>query len=498
MLIFIKNFGMKIQRLILTYILILNFVANGYTQNVIELAKNKLVQDPVLQNASIGIAVYDLETKEKITSHNDLISMSCASTAKLFSTASAIEILGLDYQPKTRLYSENKINSDGTLKGNLWIRGGGDVSLGSKFYNKEGEEMDFLKKWADSLYSLGLRKIEGAIIGDASEFGYQGVPDGWIWSDMGNYYGAPSSGLSIFDNILKCYFFVGRRVGDNATLIKTFPEIENLNFNNSIVGANIKGDDSNIYGGPFSYDRFATGYLPKNSSSFMVRSTLPDPELQFAEALKKVLEEKNIQITGNAKGVRNMSIPPASNRYSELYLIYSHEGRDLKSIAKWTNMRSVNLFAEQLISWIAYEKTGFGDTKTAVNYIKRYWSNKIYSEGMFLKDGSGLSRNNALNASNFCSLLMYMFESKNFNDFYETLPITGESGTLSSVCFKQAAHGKIRAKSGTLNKVKSYSGYVTTNNGKKLAFSLMINHFSCTNSEMLKKIEQFMNAMVQY
>ncbi len=108
MLIFIKNFGMKIQRLILTHLLILNFVINGYSQNSIELAKNRLVQDPVLQNASIGIAVYDLETKEKITSHNDLTSMSCASTAKLFSTASAIEILGLNYQPKTRLYSEIK------------------------------------------------------------------------------------------------------------------------------------------------------------------------------------------------------------------------------------------------------------------------------------------------------------------------------------------------------------------------------------------------------
>jgi D-alanyl-D-alanine carboxypeptidase/D-alanyl-D-alanine-endopeptidase (penicillin-binding protein 4) len=173
-------------------------------------------------------------------------------------------------------------------------------------------------------------------------------------------------------------------------------------------------------------------------------------------------------------------------------------GRDLKSIAKWTNTKSVNLFAEQLICWVAFEKTGYADTKTATGYMERYWTSKINTRGLNLKDGSGLSRNNAINAENFCSLLNFMYRSPSFSDFYSTLPIAGESGTISSLCFNQAGHGRIRAKSGTMNKIKSYAGYVETSTGKKLSFSIMVNNYSCSNDAIVTKIEEFLNVLAVY
>ncbi|MES2587521.1 MAG: D-alanyl-D-alanine carboxypeptidase/D-alanyl-D-alanine-endopeptidase, partial [Bacteroidota bacterium] len=440
-------------------------------ENSLDTAKTRFVNDPWLQNASIGICVVDLKTKEKIVSHNERIALPTASTTKLFATASAFEILGANYKPKTRIYADDKISEDGTLKGDLWIRGGGDISLGSKYYSDEGMNDVFLEKWADTLYKMGLRKIEGDIIGDASEFGYQGIPDGWNWSDMGNYYGAGPSGLPIYDNMLRFYMKLGGTVGSKATLIRVFPEIPNLNFNSYILANKSRWDNSYIYGAPFSYDRFGTGYLPRNSNSFMVKGSLPDPELQFADELKRLLLSKGITITGTTKGVRNLSLGPAKIRYQAKLMLFQFEGRSVNSIAWWTNMKSVNVFAEQLVCWIAKEKGYVGDTKTGVYIMERYWSSRIKDGGLNLKDGSGLSRSNAITAENFCSLLQYMHDSKNATLFKETLAVAGESGTMSKVCYGQTAHGRIKAKSGTLNKIKSYAGYVETLNGKQLAFS---------------------------
>ncbi|MBI2259153.1 MAG: D-alanyl-D-alanine carboxypeptidase/D-alanyl-D-alanine-endopeptidase [Flavobacteriia bacterium] len=474
-------------------------ISNVYTQTEeLEEAKNKLINDSSLKNATFSICVRDLSTGNNVCTHQEQISMSAASTTKLFATASALEILGENYIPNTTLYSENKIDESGVLNGNIWIRGSGDASLGSKYFNKNGEEYQFLQNWVDTLYAMGLRKINGSIIGDGSDFSYFGAPDGWNWGDLGNYYGTAPCGLPIFDNVLRCFFNVPAKIGEKAVLIKTFPEIPQLNFNSYIYSANIKGDDSYIYGAPFSYDRFSSGYLPKNSSSFMVRGSLPDPEQQFADAFKKALIEKGIFVYGESKGARNMNLVQASKRYAVLFPLYQHKGRGVKQIVHWTNMRSVNLFAEQLVLWIAKEKTGFGDTDSGIKYIKRFWSNHFNTSGFYIKDGSGLSRTNAINTSIFCSLLEYMHKSINSTIFYESLPITGVSGTLNSVCKGQIAEGKIHAKSGTLNKVKSYAGYVETISGKKLAFSIIFNNYSCSNEAMMNKIEQFMNAMVLY
>ena len=493
---------MKIQSLLISFIFSLIFIFSiSFSQetiNPLETAKNQLVQDPWLQNASLAICVTDLTTKTKIVSHNDKIALPPASTVKLFATASAFEILGANYKPKTRIYSDNKIDSEGTLKGNLWIRGGGDISLGSRYYNTPGKEDEFLEQWADSLYKLGLRKIEGNIIGDGSEFGYQGIPDGWNWADMGNYYGAGPCGLPIYDNILRFYMKVGGTIGSKSTLLRIFPEIENLNFNNYIEASKAKGDNSYIYGAPFSYDRFGTGYLQRNVSSIMVKGTLPDPELQFAQEFKRILSLRGISVEKPTMGVRNMNLGPASIRYQSKVLILEIEGKSVNSIAYWTNKKSVNVFAEQLVCWIAKEKGSQGDTKSGIYFMERYWSSRIKDAGLNLKDGSGLSRSNAVTAENFCSLLEYMHNSKNATLFKETLAITGESGTFSELCYGQTAHGRIKGKSGTMNKIKAYAGYVETINGKQLTFSIIVNNYGCTTDGMVERIEKFMNAMAKY
>lgn len=468
-------------------------ISFSFAQSPLESIKNEIVQDAYLKNASIGIQVIDLTTGEVLVKNQEKTSLAPASTTKLFATASAFEIVGAEYQTKTRIYYQGELSSAGVLKGDVWIRGGGDAALGSRYYTDN--ESEFLDRWADTLYKLGLRKVNGSVVGDGSEFGYSGAPDGWSWSDMGNYYGAGPAGLSIYDNMLKYYFKVNSVLGAVPVLTKTFPEVEGFKFYNYISGSKARGDNSYIYGAPYSLDRFGTGYLQMNST-MMVKGSLPDPELQFAVEMTKALQKRGIEVIEKAKGARSLNLSAAWKRYATNHqLMYTNVGSSVNSIATWTNQKSVNFFAEQLVCLVGYAKNGDGSTDNGLRQMNQYWNTRINTSGLYLKDGSGLSRSNGISAEHFCSLLNYMHNSKNKDVFKATLPIAGISGTLSDVCRNQAAQGRVFAKSGTMSRIKSYAGYVETKSGKKLAFAIIFNNYNCSNSYLMNKIEKFMNTM---
>ena len=115
-----------------------------------------------------------------------------------------------------------------------------------------------------------------------------------------------------------------------------------------------------------------------------------------------------------------------------------------------------------------------------------------------MKDGCGLSKENAISATHFCDLLAYMHHSKSFPDFKSTLPLAGISGTIKNLCKGQAGEGRIFAKSGTISKVKSYAGYVVSKSGKNLAFAITVNNFSGTNSQIITEIEKVLNELANY
>jgi serine-type D-Ala-D-Ala carboxypeptidase/endopeptidase (penicillin-binding protein 4) len=471
-------------------------IGTGWSQHSVQKEADAFAADPVFANASVGFLAIDVATGEVIASKNPATCLSPASTVKLFSTATAFQVLGKDYTPKTRIYIEGTMDAKGVVNGNLWIRGGGDVSVGSRYYNSEGMEDTLLKIWADTLAKMGVTKINGSIIADASEFGYQGVPDGWNWADMGNYYGAGPSGLPIYDNMLRYVFQSGNTAGSKTTLLETIPKIPGFSFHNYISSGG-SGDNSYIYGAPYSLDRFGTGTLETKMSRYVVKGSLPDPELQFAQELMRLMQARGILVRDDVKTARQLTPQSPSVRYPGMKLLFEHKGKNLGSIAWWTNMKSVNLFAETLLCWVGYGSNGDGSTENAINKLEQYWTGKIPVSGMFIKDGSGLSRSNAISPQHFCDLLKFMSASKNFDVFYGTLPVAGISGTLTSVCRNQPGEGKIHAKSGTMNRIKSYAGYVETKSGRRLAFAIIANNYNCTASAVVERMEVVFNAMAE-
>lgn len=476
-------------------IIFLSFCSFAFSQANLDSVLTAFQKDKSLATASISFLAIDLQNDSVVGSIKDSLSLPPASTVKLFSTATAIELLGPTYTPKTKIYTNALTIQDSILHGNLYIRGAADISLGSQYFNSEDSLHQFLWVWADSLYHKGIRKIYGDIIGDGSSFGYNGVPNGWAYDDIGNYYGAFHAGLSIYDNWIRYYFQVpAPRL--KPVLLKTFPVVPNLTVKNQLLSVPGVGDNSLIYGGPYNYDRTIRGSLSSNSPVFIVKGSMPDPELQFLQAFKEVLLLRGIQLDGQLISCRgNQEKLNLPIDYSELPLLLEHTGKSVKEIAYWTNMKSINVYAETLNAWLGYEILGEGTTENGVKVMEEHWASRINTIGMNLTDGSGLSRSNSVSAKNYCGLLKYMYLSKNREVFKATLPVAGVSGTLSTFCKGQCAEGKIYAKSGTMRRIKSYAGYVETGTGKKIAFALIVNNYSCSNTAIMKKMEAIMNAL---
>lgn len=485
---------MKIIRsFLITVVIFFQFVV---CQNSIQKEIDSFSNIEALKNASISFLAIDLEASHTIAELHPKTTLPSASTAKLFSTSTALKILGPDFHPSTTIYFEGKISQDSILEGNIWVKGGGDPTLGSTYFNEKGDESYFLEVWVNEIKQYGIKQINGCVIVDGSDYSYLGVPDGWTWADMGNYYGAGPSGIVLYDNMLKYHFQTGT-IGEITTLTSTFPIVEKLNFDNQIISSSKRGDNSYIYGAPYSLQRFGIGELPSNRKDFMVKGSIPDPEIQLAIELTNKLEIEGIKVEKGAKSFR-LNQKSFANDYANFTRLLSYPGKTISDIVTLTNQKSINLFAEQLLFLFSKKDENIGSTNEGLKMIENCWGNEVDFSSMYLTDGSGLSRSNAISASHFCQLLSSIYQSNIFTDFENSLPIAGCSGTLKNVCKNQLGHGRIKAKSGTLTRVKSYAGYVDSKSGKKIAFAIIVNNYNCSSYQLVKHLEKMFNKLVEY
>ncbi|MCF6185743.1 MAG: D-alanyl-D-alanine carboxypeptidase/D-alanyl-D-alanine-endopeptidase [Bacteroidales bacterium] len=400
----------------------------------VNIAINSLKNDKNFKTASIGFYVKDINSGEVISSLNSDLSLAPASTQKLITTATALEILGSSYKFKTRLEYTGKIDRQtGILEGNIIIKGGGDPTLGSKYFQQTRINKLF-ESWTKAVSSAGIKFINGNIIADASLYGYQTVPPKWTWEDMGNYFGAGPNGLTIRDNSYSLFFNTSSVKGRKTKIVKTEPEIPKLKIQNNVVSDAIHSDLSYIFGAPYTYERIIEGRLPLNRTEYEVKGSLPDPALFASQSLKKKLKE-NGTASGKATTFRiNPELKNADTLKHNLILTtYSPE---LKEIIKLTNFKSINLFAEHLYKQTQLYIASFNLTKVSKKFIKYFWQSKgINTEGMFIFDGSGLSRYNGITAKQLVSVLRYMkTKSENSVYFYNSIATVGEEGTVKNMC----------------------------------------------------------------
>ena len=469
-------------------VLLLSFSGFSQTPAVIRLALQKMTADKDLKNASIGFYALDLDSNKFIGGLASSRSLIPASTMKLVTSATALEMLGPNKRFPTRIKYTGKIDSNCVLNGNIYIDGGGDPCLGSQRFPKQ--YVNFIGKWADSILKLGIDSVNGRVIGDATIFDEQMIPSTWIWADLGNYYGAGPCGLSIYEN--KCNVeFSSFKKGDSTEITCVYPFIPNLKFDNGVKGMITHKDLSYIFGAPYQENRSIKGGIPVNKQDFMVKGSIPDPAYLAAFELDMELRSLGLKLANSSTTIRKMKNEGFADVKKKRRTIITTWSPKVIDIINLTNMYSINLYAEHLMNQIGVSKYRSGDTGSGTQATTLFWKEKeLDTDGFYVNDGSGLSRFNGVTAKQLVGILKYMNESKNKDLFLRTLPIAGKSGTMRNFAKGTVAHGKVRAKSGTMTRVKSYAGYVTTKNKRNIAFAIIANNYNCSSFQMKKKMEK--------
>lgn len=437
---------------------------------------DQFVNNDLFKSASIGIELCDLQTGEVLAKHQSEKSLTPASTQKLITTATALEILGADFKFKTDVLITGGIDKNGTLMGNLVIRGFGDPTLSSKYFPKNNH---FITSVYSELKKLGIRQINGQLLTDYSYY-ESSIPRTWIWEDIGNYYGAVPHPISYKDNTYTIHF-ESKEAGQLTQIKKVDNKPFNLKLTNKVMASKINRDRAYIFGGTSSSQRSVEGTIPENRSDFKVKGALSRPELVLLKDLKAFLIAGGIPIKNEVHRVKTQKT------------LLQFKSPPLSDIVALTNQKSVNLFADHLLFEIAIKQKKQANWKIGTEAIKAFWQSKgINSKGLFLHDGSGLSHFNAIPAHTLNQILIYMNKSENAKAFFNSLPVAGKNGTLKNFGKQSPLINKFKAKTGSMTGVRSYSGILTKNDGKQVFISFIINNYSCTSKLISKQFKDLL------
>jgi D-alanyl-D-alanine carboxypeptidase/D-alanyl-D-alanine-endopeptidase (penicillin-binding protein 4) len=451
----------------------------------------KLKSDPVMQYGQLGLSIQSMKTGKTVFEENALKNMVPASNLKLLTTAAALGILGDQYTFQTVLEYDGVLK-DGILDGNLYIRGSGDPSLGSDRYKGYLTWEALIALWAVKVKEAGIRKINGAVVADASYFGMNPIPDNWPWGDIGNYYGAGVYGLNLNENMYRLYFRSGANVGDSAALVRTVPRmLPGTNFVNEVkTGAAGSGDKAYVYAAPRSPWLYASGTIPAGKDLFSIRGAIPDPPALCASLLTEALAGQKVAVA------KKPEVQLKQTSSAVRTVLYTYRSPSLKEIAYQTNVFSINLNAEVLMKMCGMAKYQDPGNEAGIRAIQEFWKEKgLDITGWFMSDGSGLSPTNAIAPAQMSRALYLIGQEPQFSSFYASFPIAGQTGTVYRLGKGTLADGNIRVKSGTLTKVICYSGYFKSRSGEMYSFSLFTQNYNCSNSTIISKLEKVLVQM---
>ena len=453
----------------------------------------QFLRKPYMEGASFSLIVKDVHNGETVFAYDTIRQLTPASVMKTVTTATALEILGEDYRFPTTLEYDGSIEN-GLLKGNLYIKGSGDPSLGSAHFAPDHKR--FLQEWISALKKVGIHKIQGAVIADESIFDTEGTSLKWVGEDMGSYYGAGSYGLCVFDNLYKLGLQTGAP-GTRPKLKGTEPELSGIHFHNYLTAQQVSSDSSFIVGAPFATDRYLYGIVPANREWYPLKGDIPDPALFLADYLTRQLEHEGITVGESPSCFRILREAGRwqPGKRTEIVTTYSPT---LREIVEVTNHVSHNLFADALIKTIGLRYTPrkgevLSSFNRGIQVLREYWQGKgLDLSCVWMYDGSGLAVTNKLSTAFVADLLIYMKTcSQQHTAFYESLPVAGVEGSVRNFLKGSSLQGKAHLKSGSMSRVKGYAGYINKGD-KQYAIALFVNNYSCDGRPMTVAIEKLL------
>jgi serine-type D-Ala-D-Ala carboxypeptidase/endopeptidase (penicillin-binding protein 4) len=397
---------------------------------------DSLTSQSIFRNAQWGVLIVNPRTGDTLYSKNAGKLFMPASNMKIITSSAALTLLGPDFTYKTTFLTDGE-KEDSLLDGNLLVIGRGDPTISDRMRGTATTVMDDL---ADSVRAHGIRQVAGSLarVGDAfpdSIYGY-----GWEWDDLGEYYGAGVDEL-IFNE------------GMAPTTLRPPPDTVR----------------DSLYSGPAR-----------------------DPAKAYLDALHNGLLRKGITVDG---GVRD-SILPTPIKMDTLFVLASPPLRDiLPALLK----PSQNQIGEILLRTIGLERGGVGSADSARRIVGQQllaWG--VQPDGFVIRDGSGLSDQDLLTPETIVRVLDRIQRDTAFAIVFNALPIAGVDGTIKDRMKGTLAEGNVHAKTGTLAKARSLSGYVTTADGERLIFSILANNTTTPGSVVTHIADQIAASLAAY
>ncbi|WP_163717360.1 D-alanyl-D-alanine carboxypeptidase/D-alanyl-D-alanine endopeptidase [Mangrovibacterium lignilyticum] len=446
---------------------------------------NDWSRQEILENASVGFYAVDAKTGELLAASTPQQSLVPASILKLLTTSTGLELLGTDYRFETKLAYNGVLKND-TLFGDIILIAGGDPALGSKYFKDYQPYQNFVGKWAEAIKKQHIKHITGNLIIDTSVYDDQSIPATWIWEDMGNYYGAGVFALSAYDNLYELHLSSPTAPEKPTQLLYTLPVLPDVEFDNRVLSSSENSDKAFVFGSPLDHKRIIRGTIPKDRTDFVVKASIPNPPYLVGTQLEQELGLLNIELSGTIQC-------GGGDKTEDMTTISVIKSPTLAEIISVTNHESVNLFAEHILKQIAYETTGLGTTEAGIELVLEFWEQQgMDIKPLFMEDGSGLSRFNAITPKQMVFVLNYMKnKSSNSDAFFDSLPVV-PNGTLWYFNHSYFPKKALRAKSGSMTRVRSFAGELKTQSKRDVLFAILLNNFSCSQSQAIKTIEKLL------
>ncbi len=449
---------------------------------------DSLVGDPMFRSAHWGVLIVDPERGDTLYSRNAGKLFMPASNTKIITGAVALAQLGPDYRYETRILGAAP-RRDGTVAGDLVVVGRGDPSYSDSL---SGDALAPFRALADSLAARGVKRVTGRLIRGADTFPDSSLGAGWAWDGLDEGYSAPVDELLFNEGFSTVTVLGGLRPGMPVTIrsapVAGLPRIAKVDV--TTVPPCCMTRSRVTWTGDLRGARptITLSGTVRARDSVVLNVALRHPTAAFLDAFHSVLTDRGIRVAG---GVEANAVADTTG----LALLATRWSPPLSMILPAFEKPSQNQIGELLLKTLGLERGGAGVADSGRAVVRRQlidWG--VDSAGFALRDGSGLSRHNYLTPEAIVRVLHTMRARSDFDVFYHSLPSGGVDGTIRDRMKGGAATGNVRAKTGTLDKARALSGYVTTADGRVLIFSMIANNHVVPHRE----VERVQDAALEF
>ncbi|MCU0772566.1 MAG: D-alanyl-D-alanine carboxypeptidase/D-alanyl-D-alanine-endopeptidase [Verrucomicrobia bacterium] len=434
------------------------------------------IRHPRFQHAQWGIQVVSLQSGVILFEHHAHQLLQPASNAKLFTAALALHQWGPDGRIPTPVLGSMWPDANGVIHGDVCIEGRGDPTFTAETH---GGNLDLaLQPLVTVLTQAGIRRIEGDLVGDDRFLASLGYGTGWMWEDLEYGYGSPISALSFDDNSLALCLAPASEPGAPCQVTMPFLLRPLVVLNRTITTRDRPREALSARRRLGTDQVILAGELPMEAQAETLRVPVDAPALRFMENLESSLRRQGIQVEGRTR---------VGSSLTATCLLGQAESPPVKTILRRMLKDSHNLTASLLFAHTgrraqpAWEGHPEAAGSLALNQF-------LHDAGLpavevQIEEGSGLSRNNLASPQAVVALLSFMRQHAAATNFIESLPVAGVDGTLKERFVGTRVQGNLRAKTGTLRWAQALSGYVTSDAGEPLAFSILLNRYQPAGSD---------------